>query len=281
MSFPFIFSIYLFLFIFSPLIWLHFIEFDIYEKKLRTGYTQYKLHFVDIFDMLQNLCIPVSKCNHDNRKKNQSTLCCRLRNLMKEQCYVSLQKETPQLWMINRRMVYFHERNWTRPIASVPYLCRTHIPIRKLNSVNFAFVKWLRLQHFKNSIVLIWPCHKTSKQILIPLMLQSWNTVNVPNVLNCCLFFFYPCTCIFSDFLFGDVHRLRYSASNSQIILIFGIAGISEYCILIFALTNWLHPQRQEYYQRRLLLMPRETTQSQQQEWGYNVLKSGWYQLEP
>lgn len=91
--------------------------------------------------------------------------------------------------MINRRMVYFHERNWTRPIASVPYLCRTHIPIRKLNSVNFAFVKWLRLQHFKNSIVLIWPCHKTSKQILIPLILQSWNTVNVPKVLNWCRFF--------------------------------------------------------------------------------------------
>lgn len=79
----------------------------------------------------------------------------------------------------------------------------------------------------------------------------------------------------FFIFLFGDVHRLRYTGSNSQIILIFGIAGISEYCILIFALTNWLHPQRQEYYQRRLLLMPRETTQSQQQEWGYNVLKSG------
>lgn len=155
--------------------------------------------------MLQNLCIPVSKCNHDNRKKNQCTLCCRLRNLTKEQCYVSLQKETPQLWMINRRMVYFHERNWTRPIASVPYLCRTHIPIRKLNSVNFAFVKWLRLQHFKNSIVLIWACHKTSKQILIPLMLQSWNTVNVPNVLNCCLFFFYPCTFIFFLQIFFSV----------------------------------------------------------------------------
>lgn len=165
---------------------MHFIEFDIYEKKLRTGYTQYKLHFVDIFDMLQKLCIPVSKWNHDNRKKNQCTLCCRLRNLTKEQRYVSLQKETPQLRVINQRMVYFR----TRPIASVPYLCRTHIPIRKLNSVNFAFVKWLRLQHFKNSIVLIWPCHKTSKQILIPLILQSWNTVNVPNVLNCCLFFF-------------------------------------------------------------------------------------------
>lgn len=221
--------------------------------------------------MLQNVCIPVSKCNHDNRKKNQCTLCRRLRNLTKEQCYVSLQKETPQLRVINRRM-----------IASVPYLCRTHIPIRKLNSVNFAFVKWLRLQHFKNSIVLIWPCHKTSKQILIPLILQSWNTVNVPNVLNCCLFIFLPLYMYFFQiFLFGDVHRLRYSASNSQIILIFGIAGISEYCILIFALTNWLHPQRQEYYQRRLLLMPRETTQSQQQEWGYNVLKSGWYQLEP
>lgn len=130
---------------------------------------------------------------------------CRLRNLTKEQCYVSLQNETPQLWMINRRMVYFHERNWTRPIASVPYLCRTHIPIRKLNSVNFAFVKWLRLQHFKNSIVLIWACHKTSKQILIPLILQSWNTVNVPNVLNCCLFFFYPCTFIFFLQIFFSV----------------------------------------------------------------------------
>lgn len=161
----------------------------------------------------------------------------------------------------------------------LPY---AYIPIRKLNSVNFAFVKWLRLQHFKNSIVLIWPCHKTSKQILIPLMLQSWNTVNVPNVLNCCLFIFLPLYMYFFQiFLFGDVHRLRYTGSNSQIIWIFGIAGISEYCILIFALTNWLHPQRQEYYQRRLLLMPRETTQSQKQEWGYNVLKSGWYQLEP
>lgn len=188
---------------FFPFNWFAFHWICIYEKKLRTGYTQYKLHFVDIFDMLQNLCIPVSKWNHDNRKKNQCTLCCRLRNLTKEQCYVSLQKETPQLWMINRRMVYFHERNWTRPIASVPYLCRTHVPIRKLNSVNFAFVKWLRLQHFKNSIVLIWPCHKTSKQILIPLMLQSWNTVNVPNVLNCCLFFFFTLVHLFFFFRFS------------------------------------------------------------------------------
>lgn len=84
-------------------------------------------------------------------------------------------------------------------------LLYAYIPIRKLNSVNFAFVKWLRLQHFKNSIVLIWPCHKTSKQILIPLMLQSWNTVNVPNVLNCCLFFFYPCTFIFFLQIFFSV----------------------------------------------------------------------------
>lgn len=84
----------------------------------------------------------------------------------------------------------------------LPY---AYIPIRKLNSVNFAFVKWLRLQHFKNSIVLIWPCHKTSKQILIPLMLQSWNTVNVPNVLNCCLFIFLPLYIYFfsSDFVFS------------------------------------------------------------------------------
>lgn len=66
---------------FFPFNWFAFHWICIYEKKLRTGYTQYKLHFVDIFDMLQNLCIPVSKCNHDNRKKNQGTLCCRLRNL--------------------------------------------------------------------------------------------------------------------------------------------------------------------------------------------------------